>query len=129
MPCKPTILVADDQPSVRIPLTMLIGRLDGIDVIWADRGRAALDLAVERRPNLILLDVVMPDLDGYSVCRHVRRELTDPAPQVWLLTARNSHLDTEAAGEAGADRVITKPFDPDKLFNDVRELLTDKAAA
>lgn len=121
------ILVADDQPSVRVPLRVLLGRLADATVIEADCGNAALELAQSRRPQLILLDVVMPDLDGYTVCRRLRRELPEPQPQIWLLTARNSQLDTEAAGEAGADRVITKPFDPDQLFNDVRSLLPNAA--
>lgn len=126
---KLSILVADDQPSVRIPLTILMRRLGEVTVHSADRGQTAFDLAVAERPDLILLDVVMPDFDGYTVCRRIRSQSESYIPTIWLLTARNSQLDIEAAGEAGADRVITKPFDPDQLFNDVRDLRPRQSAA
>jgi CheY-like chemotaxis protein len=118
------ILVVDDVPeNVRLLEAVLASR--GYEVISATDGRAALELAESARPDLVLLDVVMPQPDGYAVCRRLReREETALLPVI-MLTASIGPEKTKAI-EAGADDFIPKPFDHHELFVRVRSLLRIK---
>ena len=118
------ILVVDDVPeNVRLLEAVLAPR--GYDVVVANDGHAALELAESADPDLVLLDVVMPGLDGYAVCRQLReREETAVLPVI-MLTASERSEKTKAI-EAGADDFIAKPFDHDELLARVRSLLRIK---
>jgi adenylate cyclase len=118
------ILVVDDVPeNVRLLDAILVSH--GYDVFLADGGRAALELAESARPDLVLLDVMMPPPDGYAVCRQLReREATAMLPVI-MLTASDGPEKTEAIA-AGADDFITKPFDRDELLTRIRSLLRIK---
>ena len=121
---RPRILVADDVPeNVRLLEAVLVPR--GYEVVSASDGRQALEAARSARPDLVLLDVVMPELDGFEVCRQLRaREDTAMLPVI-MLTASEGTEKTKAI-DAGADDFIPKPFNHDELLARVRSLLRIK---
>jgi two-component system response regulator MprA len=114
------ILVVDDEPAVRIALERAL-RLDGYEVDLAPDGGAALDSLSAVTPDVVLLDVLMPRLDGISVCRRIR-EAGYRVP-VLMLTARDAVSDRVAGLDAGADDYVTKPFALEELLARVRALI------
>jgi DNA-binding response OmpR family regulator len=118
----PTILVADDEEDVRELVTYRLTR-SGYRVIGAGDGQEALELATERTPDLMVLDVMMPKLDGYELTRRVRAEASLRSIPVILLTARSQETDVDRGFEVGADDYLKKPFNPDELVARVRAVL------
>jgi DNA-binding response OmpR family regulator len=118
------ILVVDDVPeNVRLLDAVLSSH--GYEVLQATDGSTALELAATAEPDLVLLDVLMPGIDGYEVCRRLReREATEVLPVI-MLTASDGQEKTKAI-EAGADDFIPKPFDRDELLTRIRSLLRIK---
>ncbi|MGH9196648.1 MAG: response regulator transcription factor, partial [Acidimicrobiia bacterium] len=114
-----TILVADDEPTLVATLKYNLER-DSYEVITAADGESALAAARARRPDLILLDLMMPGLNGLEVCRILRREMHVP---ILILTARGAETDKVAGLEIGADDYVTKPFSMRELMARVRALL------
>ena len=114
-----TILVVDDEPTVRETLAESLEG-EGFRVVTADDGREALELFRDERPDLILLDLMLPELSGIEVCRIVRRESGVP---ILMLTAKDSELDKVVGLELGADDYVTKPFSLRELGARVRALL------
>jgi DNA-binding response OmpR family regulator len=115
-----TALVVEDEPSIR-EIVRLHLDLGGFDVHEVDDGRRALDRSRARAFDLILLDVMLPGLDGISVCRAIRAESTNAATPILMITARDSESDTVLGLESGADDYLAKPFG-------VRELMARVAA-
>jgi two-component system phosphate regulon response regulator PhoB len=111
---RPVVLVADDDPDILALVRLRLER-DGYEVLSAPDGETALDLALARTPDLALLDVMMPRLDGYEVARRLRRHGPTTAIPIILLTARVQEPDVELGIEAGADDYVTKPFSPQAL--------------
>lgn len=120
-----TILIADDEQHIRLLIEQTLEEFedDGDELIVASDGEEALRLAMDRRPDVVLLDVMMPRLNGFDVCRRLKEELAPDAPFVVLLTAKGQTEDRVRGAEVGADRYVTKPFDPDDLRRVVREAL------
>jgi DNA-binding response OmpR family regulator len=108
------VLVADDDQDILMLVSFRLERA-GYDVIQAHDGEEAVRLAFERAPDLAVLDVMMPKLDGYEATRQLRdRETTSKLPVI-LLTARVQEVDVARGLEAGADDYVTKPFSPQEL--------------
>jgi len=114
------LLVVDDEPAVRDALDRAL-RAEGYRVTTAGDGRAALDRMAEERPDLIVLDVLMPVMDGLEVCRALRAA-GDRTP-ILVLTARDSVADRVEGLDAGADDYLVKPFALDELLARIRALL------
>lgn len=117
----PTVLVVDDS---MIVLTMVTDILEeeGYRVTQAENGRIALDLVKEVRPDLMVLDVMMPEMDGYEVCRHIRAGSDEYIP-ILMITAKGELEDLVRGLEVGADDYISKPFQPLELAARVKSLL------
>jgi DNA-binding response OmpR family regulator len=119
---KPLVLVADDDHDI---LTLVSFRLEraGYDVVGARDGEEALRLALERVPDLAVLDVMMPKLDGYEVTTRLRQNRATRRMPVILLTARVQEADIARGFEAGADDYVKKPFSPQELGARVQAIL------
>lgn len=116
------ILVVDDEMYIVNILDFTLAT-EGLDVVSAANGEEALRLAMEKTPDLVILDVMMPKIDGFEVCRALKaKEETKHVPVI-LLTAKDRDTDKEKGKEAGADLYVTKPFSPTRLLDDVRALL------
>lgn len=113
------ILVVDDEPNI-VDLTTLYLEREGYRVIAAGDGLTALELVEKRRPALIVLDIMLPEMDGFEVCRRVRTESDVP---ILMLTARDDDIDKIVGLELGADDYLTKPFNPRELVARVKAIL------
>lgn len=105
------VLVVDDDPAI-LQLVALNLELEGYDVLRATTGPEALEIARDRAPQMIVLDVMMPGMDGYAVCEALRDDQTTGEVPVVMLSARTSASDQQRALNAGAVDFVTKPFDP-----------------
>lgn len=119
---RPRILVADNDEDI---LQLVAFRLErsGYDVLVARDGQEALDRAQDERPDLCVLDVMMPKLTGYDVTRRLREEASTRRMPVILLTARVQEADVRSGLDAGADEYVRKPFSPQELRERVEALL------
>lgn len=123
---RPLILAVDDEPANLALLRKLL-RHQGYDVTEAADGRSALRTTAEVSPDLICLDVMMPDLDGIEVCQQLRRMPEHAGLPILLLTALNRPEDKARGLEAGANDFLSKPFDESELSARLRSLLRTKA--
>jgi DNA-binding response OmpR family regulator len=119
---RPVVLVADDDPDILMLVSFRLDRA-GYDVIQAQDGEEAVRLAVEHEPDLAVLDVMMPKLDGYEATRKLRSHETTSRLPVILLTARVQEADVARGFEAGADDYVKKPFSPQELGARVQAVL------
>jgi DNA-binding response OmpR family regulator len=119
---QPVVLAADDDEDI---LGLVAFRLEraGYTVIVARDGEEALELAVKEQPDLAVLDVMMPKLDGFELTRRLRAEETTSRMPIILLTAKSQDADVQRGFEAGADDYIRKPFSPDELRARVQAIL------
>jgi DNA-binding response OmpR family regulator len=116
---SPEILVADDEPNI-LRLVQLYLTNEGYTVLTARDGREALDQARAHKPALVILDLMMPIVDGWEVCRQLRKEGDVP---VIMLTARGDDVDKIVGLELGADDYVTKPFNPRELVARIKAVL------
>jgi CheY-like chemotaxis protein len=121
---RPTrILVADDDPVI-LRLLQVNFNLEGYEVHTATRGEEALEKAKEHLPDIILLDVMMPGVDGWEVCRRLKEDQATAAIPVIFLSARAQDQDRRRGYELGVVAYVTKPFDPGELIEVVQRSLS-----
>ena len=116
------VLIADDEPNILISLEFLMQR-EGHAVTVARDGEAALAAIRDERPDLVLLDVMMPGKSGFDVCQAVRADPDLAGVKILMLTAKGRDTDLAKGTALGADAYVTKPFSTDELAARVRELL------
>lgn len=116
-----TILVVDDEPNIVRQLSFVLDRV-GLRVIVASDGEDALRLVREARPKVVLLDVMMPRMNGYEVCGAIKSDPELRDTYVALLTAKSQESDREKGLAAGADEYIVKPFNPIEIAEHLKKL-------
>lgn len=122
MKSAPKILIVDDEPDA-VELVEFNLRGAGFDVVTAADGAEAIRKARSNKPDLILLDVMLPELDGLEVCKLLRRDPATSAVPIIMLTAKAAEIDRVLGLELGADDYVTKPFSPRELVLRVKSLL------
>jgi DNA-binding response OmpR family regulator len=121
------VLIADDDVDI-VRFVALNLRLEGFEVVVATDGQDALDKALDVGPSLIVLDTMMPRMDGYEVCSRLRDQRPEAQIPVIMLTAKSLAADRAMAFTAGADDWVTKPFDPADLVFKVKHHLRPQGA-
>ena len=116
------ILIVDDEPGVVVPIQFLMEQ-QGYIVMVADRGEDALDLIYRYKPDLVILDIMFPGIDGYEVCEIVRLNPNYRDVKIMFLTAKGREVDAAKGLALGADAYLTKPFSNDELVAKVKEIL------
>ena len=119
------ILVADDEPHIRLLISQSLDDLveEGVEIVTVGDGQSALDTIKARRPRLVVLDAMMPKMNGFDVCHAVKKELALDDVYVIILTAKGQEYDRQRGAQVGANVYMTKPFDPDELLARAREVL------
>lgn len=118
----PKILVVDDDRVIQQLIEVNL-ELEGYDVVKASNGEEALAMFAAERPDLVILDVMMPRINGKDVCRKLKSDPVSAKTPIIFLSARAQDMDVEAGLELGADAYVTKPFDPSTLLDTVSSLL------
>lgn len=116
------VLVVDDEVYILHILDFSLGA-EGFEVITANNGELAIEKAKQEKPDLIVLDIMMPVLDGYETCRRLKRESETKNIPVVLLTAKGRDVDKRLGYEVGAVDYIVKPFSPNRLIERIQEIL------
>ncbi len=117
------ILIVDDEAFIRVLLKQTLEDLEdmGVDLLVAADGEEGVEIALRRHPDLIFLDVMMPKLNGYEVCRRIKE--VDSRAYIMLLTAKGQAIDKDKGLAVGANEYVTKPFDPDYILERAAEVL------
>jgi DNA-binding response OmpR family regulator len=116
------ILIVDDEPDVVVPIQFLMEQ-QGYRVMTAERGEDALDLIYQYKPDLVLLDIMLPGIDGYEVCEIIRLNPDFRDVKIIFLTAKGREVEIAKGLALGADAYISKPFSNTTLVARVKELL------
>ena len=119
------ILICDDEAHIRRLIEQSLEELEeeGVEILSTADGEEAIATIREAKPRLIILDVMMPKLNGFDVCAMVKGDESLRSTYVILLTAKGQEYDRHHGAEVGADRYMTKPFDPDQLLAAARDIL------
>lgn len=118
------VLVVDDEPALQHLLRFNF-QAEGQEVVTAGTGNEALEIAWSNPPDLVIVDVTLPDIDGYAVTRALKGDSRTAKIPVVLISGRAGEADVRAGMEAGASEYFTKPFDQMKLVEKVRALLSE----
>ena len=112
-------MVVEDEPAMLLGIKDLL-EFEGFRVVTAPNGKTACTLARQEHPNAVVLDLMLPDINGYQVCEEIRRQ--DPFVPILMLTARGQEADKIRGLDAGADDYVTKPFSPGELVARIRAI-------
>ena len=115
------VLLAEDEPNIVESLTFLLGKA-GFEVVTETDGQAALEAALDGGPDVVILDVMLPGLDGFEILRRLRADPRGKLLRIVMLTAKGQREDRETAAQGGADLFITKPFSNAELIAAVKRL-------
>ena len=121
---NPKILIVDDEPNIVIPLQFLMEQ-NGYSTLVACSGEEALEMISKERPDLILLDIMLPGVDGFEVCEIVRLNPKWRNTRIIFLTAKGRDVDIAKGMVLGADEYITKPFSNQQIIDAVKRLLEE----
>jgi len=116
------ILIVDDEPGIVVPIQFLMEQ-QGYHVMIAQRGDEALDLIYKYKPDLVLLDIMLPGIDGFKVCEIIRLNPNYRDMKIIFLTIKDREVDIAKGLALGADAYITKPFSNDELVEKIKALL------
>jgi len=119
---KEKVLVVDDEENIRRLLRSMLG--NKYIVLEAKDGKAAIDIVRSQRPDIILMDIMMPNMDGYTACHTIKQDPATKMIPVIMVTAVGQELNKKLAQEMGADGYITKPFSSQVLLDTVNRFLT-----
>jgi two-component system alkaline phosphatase synthesis response regulator PhoP len=117
------ILIADDNENIRDALTYLLED-EGYDLLLAKDGADTIRKVRELRPDILFLDIMMPEINGYDVCRTIKNDPELKNTYVIMLTAKGQVLEQERGREVGADEYVVKPFSPMEILAKVKAILT-----
>jgi DNA-binding response OmpR family regulator len=120
------ILIVDDEPNIVLALELLMKK-EGYEVHAVDDGERAVQAAKELRPDLILLDIMIPKMDGYEVCQRIRSDALLKDVSIIMLTAKGREVEREKGLALGADHYITKPFSTRQVVMKVKEILAERS--
>ncbi len=120
---KTRILLIDDHQTV-FRLLEAIVRIKGYELLYAESGQQGIVLARQELPDLIVLDVMMPDIDGFKVCQYLKENDETKAIPVMFLTAKGAEDDLENGRKAGAEGFMTKPFKTNEVLKQIEKLLS-----
>ncbi len=120
------ILIVDDEPNIVLALELLMKR-EGYEILTVDDGQKVFEVVREFNPDLILLDIMMPKMDGYEVCQRIRADASLKDISIIMLTAKGREVEKEKGLALGADYYITKPFSTREVIMKVKEVLAGRA--
>jgi DNA-binding response OmpR family regulator len=120
------LLIVDDEAHIRMLIEQTLEDLEdeGVEMLFAENGEQALEIIQQEKPNLVFLDVMMPKMNGMEVCERVKKKLGLTEVYIILLTAKGQEVDRQKGLDMGADRYMTKPFDPDEMLSIATGILT-----
>lgn len=116
------ILVVDDDPYILMSLEFL--KKNGFEVMVARNGTEALDIVEKQVPDIVLLDIMMPDVDGYAICKHIKSSKKLKEAKVVFMSAKSKETDIRKGYDLGASLYVTKPFSTRQLLKQVQELIS-----
>ncbi|MCM8709475.1 response regulator [Clostridium sp. SYSU_GA19001] len=124
----PKILIVDDEAHIRLLLEQTLEDFEdyGVEILTAGDGKKAIELILKEKPEIVFLDVMMPDMSGYDVCSKIKNEYRLTNVNIIMLTAKGQGIDEKRGLDAGADMYMTKPFDPDVIVKRASEILNIK---
>lgn len=118
------ILIVDDEPEIILMVGTRL-KAHGYEIVSASDGQAGYEAAQKEKPDLIILDLMLPKMDGYKVCGFLKRDYRYAKIPILMFTAKAQEEDMKLARDMGADAYLVKPFKPEELLGKIKELLPD----